>query len=225
MAVRAVAGLLACALTGCLAVAGCGHSDRLPNADDPVAWADRVCASLQPLAALKDESPHFDANNPAATRDSMARYFADAADRSGQSLKGLSLAGPSPIAGGDDVANKLRAALQRRQAAYGDARDKVERIDPNDPVGIGTQLPGIMRNLANASNDTGLDSFGNNPELNDAVKQAPGCKLVGAADRAATQDADPLTGGTVPAPAPPPGSGTMPGPVTGDGSNTTGSGW
>lgn len=223
---RAVAGLLAFALTGCLAVAGCGHSDGLPNTSDPVVWADRVCASLQPLAALKDESPHFDANNPAATRDSMAQYFADAADRSGQSLKGLSLAGPSPIAGGDDVANKLRAALQRRQAAYGDARDKVERINPNDPVGIGTQLPGVMRDLANASNDTGLDTFGNNPELNDAVKQAPGCKLVGSATRPSTQDADPLTGGGAPAaPAPPPGSGTMPGPVTGDGSNTSGSGW
>ena len=213
---RVAAGLFAskCGLSSFRAASGCSDAHtRSAHATGSSAFGNL------------SECPHFDANNPAATRDSMARYFADAADRSGQSLKGLSLAGPSPIAGGDDVANKLRAALQRRQAAYGDARDKVERIDPNDPVGIGTQLPGIMRNLANASNDTGLDSFGNNPELNDAVKQAPGCKLVGAADRAATQDADPLTGGTVPAPAPPPGSGTMPGPVTGDGSNTTGSGW
>jgi hypothetical protein len=223
--VRAVDGLLGGALTACLAVAGCGHSDGLPNADDPVVWADRVCASLQPLAALKDESPHFDANNPAATRDSMARYFSDAADRSGQSLKGLSLAGPSPIAGGDDVASRLRAALQRRQAAYANARDKVERINPNDPVGIGTQLPGVLRDLANASDDTGLDSLGNNPELNDAVKRAPGCRLVGSANRAATQDADPVTGAAPAAPPPAPGSGTMPGPVTGDGSSTSGSGW
>ncbi|WP_156934826.1 hypothetical protein [Pseudonocardia spinosispora] len=167
-------------LAGCLV--GCsGGNDRLPNADDPVAWADRVCAALGPLASMKGHAPEFNRNDPAASRDAMSRYFADTADRAGQSIEGLDLAGPSPIVGGDDAASKLRGALQRTQAAYSAARDKVDRVDPSDPVGMGTQLPGILVELAKSANDPDLHSLGANSELNDAVKQAKSCSLVGSA--------------------------------------------
>jgi hypothetical protein len=165
-------------------VAGCGGSGgggQLPTADDPVAWAGRLCASLQPLGALKGPWPKLDPNNPAAGRDALITYFDSAEQAAGQSLEGLKQAGPSPIAGGDDAATRVHGALLRLQAAYHDAKVKLDAIDPNDPVGLGTQLPDIFKALAAASNDKDLDTVGNNQALNDAVKQAPSCRLVPAA--------------------------------------------
>jgi hypothetical protein len=173
----------ALALTLLTLVAGCGGSGggQLPTADDPVAWAGRLCASLQPLGALKGPWPKLDPNNPAAGREALISYFSSAEEAAGQALDGLKQAGPSPIAGGDDAATRVHGALQRLQAAYHDAKVKLDAIDPNDPVGLGTQLPGIFQALAAASNDKDLATVGSNQALNDAVKQASSCRLVPAA--------------------------------------------
>jgi hypothetical protein len=175
VAVLAGAGLLLALLT-----AGCGHSDEpLPAASDPVAWAGRLCDSLQPLSALKNDIPNFNRNNPAESRLAMSQYFQRAGDAAGQSLKGLDQVGPSPIKNGDQVAGQLHGALTQLQKAYADAKTKVDAVDPNDPVGMGTQLPGILTELADATNNKNLDSIGANPDLNAAVRQAPSCSLVG----------------------------------------------
>ena len=173
--------VLAGVLLSFAVVAGCGaggSADRLPAADDPVAWAGRVCASLQPLSALRGNGPRVDPNNPAASRDALSAFFADTEQRAGESLQGLDAAGPSPIAGGDDVVAKLRGALERLRAAYADAKRQVDAIDPNDPVALATQLPGIMTNLDAAAGDKDLANLGENAALNDAVKQAPSCSLI-----------------------------------------------
>jgi hypothetical protein len=161
-------------------VAGCGGSGggQLPTADEPVAWAGRLCSALQPLGALKGPWPKLDPNNPAASRDALVSYFTSAEAAAGQALDGLKQAGPSPIAGGDDAATRVHGALLRLQAAYHDAKVKLDAVDPNDPVGLGTQLPGIFKALAAASNDKDLDTVGTNQALNDAVKQASSCRLV-----------------------------------------------
>jgi hypothetical protein len=174
-----VAALAVVLMTGC-GGPGAGGG-QLPTADDPAAWAGRLCASLQPLGALKGPWPKLDPNNPAAGRDALISYFSSAEEAAGQALEGLKQAGPSPIAGGDDAATKVHGALLRLQAAYHDAKVKLDAIDPNDPVGLGTQLPGIFQALAAASNDKDLDAVGTNQALNDAVKQAPSCRLVPAA--------------------------------------------
>jgi len=165
-----------------LCLSGCGGAgvggDQLPSADDPVAWAGRMCSAVAPLGALKGLLPPLDPNNPAASREMLSGYFGQAEQAAEQALTGLEQAGPSPVAGGDDAAAKLGGALRRLRDAYRDARAKIDAIDPGDPVGLGTQLPGIFTALAAASNDKDLASLGTNQALDDAVKKSPSCSLV-----------------------------------------------
>jgi len=72
----------------------------------------------------------------------------------------------------------VERARRRLRDAYRDARAKIDAIDPGDPVGLGTQLPGIFTALAAASNDKDLASLGTNQALDDAVKKSPSCSLV-----------------------------------------------
>src|ERR1700754_2311833 len=182
------AGGLAVVLLALGLVAGCGgaegaDSDRLPSADDPVPWVGRVCASLQPLSALRGHGPALDPNNPAASKQALSAYFADTEQRVEQSLNGLDQVGPAPLTGGDDVAAKLRASLERQRAAYAEAKNQVDAIDADDPVALGSRLPEIFTGLSAAA-DKDLPSLDTNHELNDAVKQAPSCSLIPAAGAA-----------------------------------------
>lgn len=175
MAVVTAVLALVVSLAGC-ATAGTGNG-QLPAADDPVAWAGRLCASLQPLGSLRGQLPALDPNNPSVGRATLSTYFTSAEQAADQALTGLAEAGPSPIAGGDDTVTALRGALHRLRDAYHEAKIKIDAIDPKDPVGLGTQLPGIFSSLTAASNDAALNALGANAALNDAVKKAPSCAL------------------------------------------------
>jgi hypothetical protein len=161
-------------------VTGCAddHPENLPPTDDPVAWAGRLCSSLSPLTGLRNMRPRVDPNNPAASKDSLSQYFNDTGARIGESLQGLDQVGPSPIPGGDEVAGKVRAALNRLRKAFDAARIKVDGVDTSDPVALGTQLPDILTGLADATNDKDLSALGDNEALNEAVRQSPSCAMV-----------------------------------------------
>jgi len=176
IAVVAAVLALVVSLAGCTTPAP--GNGQLPAADDPVAWAGRLCASLQPLGALKGQLPALDPNDPSTGRATLSTYFTSAEQAADQALTGLAEAGPSPIAGGDDAVAALGGALHRLRDAYHEAKTKIDSIDPKDPVGLGTQLPGIFSSLAAASNDAALNTLGTNAALNDAVKKAPSCSLM-----------------------------------------------
>ena len=161
-------------------VTGCGSDSdkKLPPTDDPVAWAGRLCSSLGPLTALRNLRPHVDPNNPLASKDSLSQYFNDTGARIGESLEGLDQVGPSPIPGGDEVAGKVRGALNRLRTAFDAARIKVDGVDTDNPVELGTELPEILDGLAEATKDKDLSASGDNQALNDAVHQSPSCAMV-----------------------------------------------
>ena len=178
MKVGLALGLATVTLTGLVTGCGSDHPEKLPPTDDPVAWAGRLCASLSPLTGLRNMRPQVDPNNPSASKESLSRYFNDTGGRIGQSLDGLDQVGPSPIPGGDEVAGKVRAALNRLRTAFDAARIKVDGVDGSDPVALGTKLPDILEGLADATNDKDLSTTGDNQALNDAVRQSPTCAMV-----------------------------------------------
>lgn len=161
-------------------VTGCAsdHPENLPPTDDPVVWAGRLCSSLSPLTGLRNMRPRVDPNNPQASKDSLSQYFNDTGARIGESLQGLDQVGPSPIPGGDQVAGKVRGALNRLRTAFDAARIKVDGVDTSNPVALGTQLPDILSGLADATQDKDLNTMGDNQALNDAVRQSPSCAMV-----------------------------------------------
>lgn len=170
--------LVAVALAGL--ATGCANDtgEKLPPTDDPVAWAGRLCSSLSPLTGLRNMRPRIDPNDPAAGKDSLSRYFNDTGTRIGDSLAGLDQVGPSPIPGGDEVAGKVRGALNRLRTAFDTAKIKLEGVDTGNPVELGTRLPEILSGLADATKDKDLNAVGGNEALDDAVRRSPSCAMV-----------------------------------------------
>lgn len=175
---RSVAAALTLVLT--FALAGCGGNtpEQLPPTDDPVVWAGRLCAALTPLTGLRNQQPDFNPNDPAASRETLGRFFDNAQARISESIAGLGQLGPSPIPGGDEVATKVRGELERQRTTFDTARDKVEAVDPTDPIELGAKLPDILNGLSAASTDPALRSLTGNAPLNDALRQSPSCGLL-----------------------------------------------
>jgi hypothetical protein len=162
------------------AASGCGSgSDALPATDDPVAWVGRVCAALAPLGTLKGPpADQLDPNSPAIGRAALIAYFDTAQQASALTLTGLDQAGPSPIPGGQDTETRLRTAVTTLRGAYADAEAEIKKIDPDDPLGLSSQLPPILETLSTATKDVNLNGLGAGPAFNDAVAQAPQCSLL-----------------------------------------------
>jgi hypothetical protein len=180
---RRLAPILVALLALLASASGCGSSgsngDRLPPADDPVAWAGRVCAALAPLSTLKGPpADQLDPNSPAIGRAALIAYFDTAQQAARQTLTGLDQAGPAPIPGGQDTATRLRGAITTLRGAYGDAKNQITKIDPDDPLGLGSQLPGILETLQAATRNVNLNGLGEDPALNEALAQAPQCTLL-----------------------------------------------
>jgi hypothetical protein len=173
---RYVVALAAVLVTGC---APSPHlPEKLPPADDPVAWAGRLCAALGPLSGVRNVRPTLNPDDPAMSRNSLSTYFNDTQSRIGESLGGMDQVGPSPIPGGDDVATKIRGALERLQRAFAAARTQVDAVDPTDPQELNTKLPDILNGLATASADPELTDLNGNAALNAAVQQSPSCAIL-----------------------------------------------
>lgn len=162
-------------------LAGCGGErtpELLPTTDDPVVWAGRLCSALSPLSGLRNLRPDINPNDPAASKESLSRFFDDTQARIGESMTGLEQVGPSPISGGDDVAAKVRGGLERLGTSFGNARAEVEAVDPTDPIELGAKLPDILNGLAAASTDPDLAAIRGDQALNDAIGKSPSCSML-----------------------------------------------
>lgn len=178
MPARTSPGALVAALALVLSGTGCGSSIFGP---DPVEWTDQVCASLVPLAQANQNRPAVDPTDPAATQRAMSASLAAAADAARSVLAGLDEAGPSPIAGGDEVAGKLRDLTDQLRATMLDTKIKLDATDPAASTAFITVLAEAL--AARAALATGVEqvrpAVEANPEVRAAARSAASCRQFG----------------------------------------------
>jgi hypothetical protein len=149
-------------------------------APEAVAWVDTVCGALLPFVQAAGTPPQLtQAADPTALVRGVSDYLAHAQNAADSAISGLAAAGPSPVAGGDEVVSRLTENLTAFRTTFQDARARLDAVDPADPQSLASELPmavAPLQELANLPNATaGLQS---SPELDRASAQAPNCREV-----------------------------------------------
>jgi hypothetical protein len=170
-----------------LAVSGCSGGTATPGPvavttaavpdSPPVRWIDDVCGSLLPLGPAMQAAPRVDRTNAAATLQGLSGFFSMLVDAFDLAATRLTAAGPSPVAGGDEIVTRLSAALTASRTTLAGARTAIDRVDVNDPAALAAELPAALaplQQLSTLPNPTaGLQA---SPELDSAAAQAPNCR-------------------------------------------------
>jgi hypothetical protein len=183
-----VAGVTAALLTaGCAttvtgAPAPAGASSPAGTAatqGDPVAWVNGVCGSLVPFVKAASVPPNVNPSDPKAAITGLGDYLGQAVTSLDTALNGLKSAGPSPVAGGDEVVTTLTTALTKFRSSFQDAKTKIDAVDPNNLTEVATALPEALAPLQELSDlkDPTAD-LKSSPELEAAAKKAPNCQVL-----------------------------------------------
>lgn len=166
---------------------GAGCTTVVPGAAEPdpefvaaLAWVDEVCGSLLPFIETAATPPQLDASgDPATILLGLSGYLGEASAAAGSAIDGMRAAGPSPVAGGDELVTGLTGTLTTFQTTLDGARTQVDALDTSDPLALLDTLPAAvapLEQLADLPDPTaGMQS---SPELDQASELSANCQQI-----------------------------------------------
>jgi hypothetical protein len=173
-----------------LGLGGCGADDSGPGtgaggtstsgsgaaSGDAVAWADKVCQSVESEIGTLSAGPQIDTSSPEAARDDLTSYLNDFGTALDRLIGGIESAGAPPVANGQQVVDETTAGLEQAKEAIQAARTKLDQVPINDPQAARQAFTEVAQDMQNLGQLDATESMENNPELKDAFDKAPTCQ-------------------------------------------------
>lgn len=160
--------------------ASAGSAAAAQGSGDAVAWVDQICGSLLPFVRAAASPPQpSEARDPATLVRQISDYLGEAEDTAGSAISGMEAAGPAPVAGGDEVVDRLTSTLETFQTSFRDARTRIEDVDVNDRQALLTEVPAAVATLEQlATMPNPMADLQGSPELDQAGREAAGCQQI-----------------------------------------------
>jgi hypothetical protein len=171
----ATAAALLLALTACSDDSGSGGSGS--GSGDAVAWAEKVCKSVEGDVGKLNQTPDIDPSNPAQAKDSLVSYLGTIETALGNMVSGIRDAGDPPVADGKAAVDKLVNTLEGAKTSVGTAKTNLEQAPADDPAALQqafTKVAQDMEALGDLQDPT--KDLESNQQLKTAFDQAPTCK-------------------------------------------------
>lgn len=164
-----------------LVVAGCSASKQAPEPrplDSPaVAWAEKVCVSVEAGAAKLSTLPAMDTTDPVSTRDGMVAYLGDLVTALGGLADGIRAAGTPPVPDGTVAVDNALRTLTTTRTGIETAVATLSGTSTADPVALRRAMEDVGTGLAQLGTEEGpTKDLKANPELRDAFSKAPACR-------------------------------------------------
>jgi hypothetical protein len=179
-AVAAMAFGTGCTSTVSGAASAGGAAPAAQGSGDAVTWVDQVCGSLLPFVRTAATPPEpSEASSPAELVEDITGYLDEAESAAGSAVDGMDAAGPSPVAGGDDVVDRLGETLTSLESTFHDARTRIEAVDVNDRQALLSEVPAAVGSLEKlAAMPNPMADLQASPELNRAGQEAANCRQI-----------------------------------------------
>lgn len=166
---------------GCTtSVSGAPAANSAAVEQGAVAWVDQICGSLLPYVKSAGSPPKpAEAPDAKTLVENINGYLSETEQSAGSAISGMAAAGPAPVAGGDEIVDRLSSTLETMQASLRDARTRIEKVDINDRQALQREVPAAIESVERlASAPSAMADLQNNPELAAAGQQAAGCQQI-----------------------------------------------
>lgn len=169
---RRLAVLAASVAALSLTLAGC-------SAGDPVAWAEKVCGSMEPEIKKLTTPAQVDPTDPVKAKDAMSAYLGSAAGAMGNMVNSMESAGDPPVDGGGEAVDKVTAALNNAKSAFEEAKSTLDGADTSDPAKVQAAFMQVTQDMSSIEGmDNPTAEFDRNPELQQAFNEAESCQRI-----------------------------------------------
>jgi hypothetical protein len=176
------------ALTGCggnsTSGSGSGSGSNSSSAGgsaggDAVAWAEKVCKSVEPEVASLSKMPDVDTTDLQKTKDSMVAYLGKFSTALGHMSSAIKDAGDPPVSNAKADVDKVTGALESAKKTVDEAKANLDKASASDPTSFQEAFTKVGEDLSKLSNlDLPTKGLEENKELKDAFDKAPTCKKI-----------------------------------------------
>ncbi|HEU5474310.1 MAG TPA: hypothetical protein VFV67_26985 [Actinophytocola sp.] len=179
---RRIAMAAAAAFTLSLVLTACDSGSSADNAGggDAVAWAEKVCSSVEDEVAALNEAPNVDPSDPVKAKDDMVAYLSSISNTIDTLIGNLNDAGDPPVADGSVAVDKVTATLTDVKTTVDGAKTKLEQASPADPAAFQKAFQQVAADMGKfATLEDPTKDLAASKELNDAFSKAETCKKAG----------------------------------------------
>jgi hypothetical protein len=143
---------------------------------EAVAWTGSICEALIPVTRTLRTPPAVDVTAPDAAQQAYRDYLGEAQAQVEQAQQELAMLDAPPVEGGEELVQDVREQVNDLGADVTDAIANVDAADPANPVAIGQAVVAGGNLLGAVGNNVqAIGALTDDPELGDAVEQAPAC--------------------------------------------------
>jgi hypothetical protein len=143
---------------------------------DAVAWADKVCKSVESEIGTLTEKPNIDTSNLETAKAGLISFmdnFGTALDRLIGGIKG---AGDPPVPNGKQAADETAKVFEEAKKTLQDAKTQFEQTPMTDPATARQAFTDVATKLASIGDLDATHSIEDVPQLKDAFNKAPTCQ-------------------------------------------------
>ncbi len=152
-----------------------GDADGIAQ-PEAVSWTGSVCRTLIPVAQTLRTPPPVDVTAPEAAQQAYRDYLTEAQNQAEQAQQEIGALGAPPVEGGEELAQEVQEQITDLREDAAEAREQIDAATPGDPVSIGQAVVAGANVLgAMGNNVQALATLTADPELRNAVEQAPEC--------------------------------------------------
>lgn len=169
---RRLATLIALAVT----LTACS-GDKGPDGVDPVAWAERVCKSVEDQAELLRQTPTTDPGDPAKAKQNLLDYLGNLEAGLDKLAAGVRDAGIPKVNEGTQVVEKVTRTLRDAKQGVELAKANLDKATVTDAASFQAAREKVAEDLGKLSDlEDPTKDLKANAELNDAFNKAATCK-------------------------------------------------
>jgi hypothetical protein len=143
---------------------------------DAVAWADKVCKSVESEVGTLTQKPNIDTSSPEAAKAGLITFLDKLGTALDRLIGGIKGAGDPPVPNGKEAAEKTAKVFEQAKSTIEDAKIQLAQTNLNDPETAKQAFASVANKMTSLGDLDAERTVDDVPQLKDAFDKAPTCQ-------------------------------------------------
>ena len=143
---------------------------------DAVAWADRVCKSVESEVGTLTQKPNIDTSSPEAAKAGLISFLDNLGTALDRLVGGIKSAGDPPVPNGKQAAEETAKTFDQAKKTLQEAKTQLEQTNLSDPDAAKQVFTDVATKMTSLGDLDARHSVDDVPQLKDAFQKAPTCQ-------------------------------------------------